>query len=56
MKVVDAICEILKREGVEFLNCYPTNTLIEAAAAASSHCLPTRKSGCRHRRWLHPDN
>ena len=34
MKVVDAICEILKREGVEFLSCYPTNTLIEAAAAA----------------------
>lgn len=34
MKVVDAICEILKREGVDFLSCYPTNTLIEAAAAA----------------------
>lgn len=34
MKVVDAICEILKREGVQFLSCYPTNTLIEAAAAA----------------------
>jgi acetolactate synthase-1/2/3 large subunit len=34
MKVVDAIAEILKREGVEFLACYPTNTLIEAAASA----------------------
>ena len=34
MKVVDVICEILKREGVEFLSCYPTNTLIEAAASA----------------------
>src|SRR6516165_2940039 len=34
MKVVDVIAEILKREGVEFLCCYPTNTLIEAAAAA----------------------
>jgi acetolactate synthase-1/2/3 large subunit len=34
MRVVDAICEILKREGVEFLSCYPTNTLIEAAASA----------------------
>jgi acetolactate synthase-1/2/3 large subunit len=34
MRVVDAICEILKREGVEFLSCYPTNTLIEAAATA----------------------
>jgi acetolactate synthase-1/2/3 large subunit len=34
MRVVDAICEILKREGAEFLSCYPTNTLIEAAASA----------------------
>ncbi|MGH7825428.1 MAG: thiamine pyrophosphate-binding protein, partial [Candidatus Binatia bacterium] len=34
MRVVDAICEILKREGVEFLSCYPTNALIEAAASA----------------------
>lgn len=34
MRVVDAISEILKREGVEFLSCYPTNPLIEAAAAA----------------------
>ena len=34
MRVVDAVSEILKREGVEFLACYPTNTLIEAAASA----------------------
>src|ERR671916_385922 len=34
MRVVDAISQILKREGVDFLACYPTNTLIEAAAAA----------------------
>jgi acetolactate synthase-1/2/3 large subunit len=34
MRVIDAISEILKREGVEFLACYPTNTLIEAAASA----------------------
>ena len=34
MRVVDAISEILKREGVDFLSCYPTNPLIEAAAAA----------------------
>jgi acetolactate synthase I/II/III large subunit len=34
MRVVDAICEILKREGAEFLSCYPTNTVIEAAASA----------------------
>ncbi len=34
MRVVDVICTILKREGTEFLSCYPTNTLIEAAATA----------------------
>src|SRR5437762_8131843 len=33
MKVVDAISEILKREGVEFLSTYPTTPLIDAAAA-----------------------
>ncbi len=35
MNVFDAIIEILKREGVEFLSCYPTTNLIESAAAAS---------------------
>jgi acetolactate synthase-1/2/3 large subunit len=33
MKIVDAIAEILKREGVQFLSCYPTTPLIEACAA-----------------------
>ena len=33
MRVVDVIAEILKREGVNHLNCYPTTVLIEAAAA-----------------------
>src|SRR5213593_4189930 len=33
MKVVDAIAEILKREGVEFLSTYPTTPLIDAVAA-----------------------
>ena len=32
MRVVDAIVEILKLEGVKSLNCYPTTPLIEAAA------------------------
>ena len=32
MRVVQAIAEILKREGVEFLIAYPLNPLIEAAA------------------------
>jgi len=30
MKVIDAVAEILKREGVEFLACYPTTPIIEA--------------------------
>ncbi len=32
MKGADAIAEILKREGTEFLACYPRNPLIEACA------------------------
>ena len=34
MKVVDAIAEIMKREGVESLSTYPTTPVIDAAAAA----------------------
>ncbi len=34
MKTVDAIVEILKREGVEYLPCFPTTPVIESAAAA----------------------
>jgi acetolactate synthase-1/2/3 large subunit len=33
MKIVDAIAEILKREGVSFLSAYPTTPVIDAAAA-----------------------
>jgi acetolactate synthase-1/2/3 large subunit len=33
MKVIDAIADILKREGVEFLSAYPTTPIIDAAAA-----------------------
>ena len=43
MKVVDAIAEILKREAVEFLACYPTNTLIEAAASAGIRPIVCRQ-------------
>ena len=32
MRVVDLIANILKREGVEYLNCYPSTPLIEASA------------------------
>ncbi|MDP6707610.1 MAG: thiamine pyrophosphate-requiring protein [Alphaproteobacteria bacterium] len=34
MLVADAIAEILKREGVEHLSCYPTTPLTESSAAA----------------------
>jgi acetolactate synthase-1/2/3 large subunit len=43
MKVVDVISEILKREGVEFLSCYPTNVLIEAAARAGIRPIVCRQ-------------
>src|SRR5947199_5647233 len=33
MKIIDAIAEILKREGVSFLSAYPTTPLIDATAA-----------------------
>ena len=32
MQGVDAIAEILKREGTEFLACYPAQPLIDACA------------------------
>ena len=34
MKVIDAIAEVLKREGVTFLSCYPSTPMIDAAAKA----------------------
>ena len=34
MNTIEAISEILKREGVEYLSCFPTTPVIEAAAAA----------------------
>ncbi len=43
MRVVDAISEILKREGVEFLSCFPTTPLIEAAAAAGIRPIVCRQ-------------
>jgi acetolactate synthase-1/2/3 large subunit len=33
MRTIDAIAEILKREGVEYMSCFPTTPVIEAAAA-----------------------
>ena len=43
MKVVDAVAEILKREGVEFLVAYPVNPIIEAAAKADIRTIIVRQ-------------
>ena len=43
MQVVDAVAEILKREGVEFLIGYPVNHIIEAAAAADIRTIIVRQ-------------
>jgi acetolactate synthase I/II/III large subunit len=45
MRVVDAVAEILKKEGVEHLSCYPTTAVIEAAAS-----LGIRPVICRQER------
>ena len=34
MQTIDVIAEILKREGIGVLSCFPTTPVIEAAAAA----------------------
>ena len=34
METVDAVIEILKREGVDYLSCFPTTPVIESAAKA----------------------
>jgi acetolactate synthase-1/2/3 large subunit len=43
MKVSAAIAEILRREGVEYLVCYPRNGLIEAAAEAGIRPILVRQ-------------
>lgn len=43
MKVVSAVAEILKREGVEFLIAYPVNAIIEAAAEANIRTIIVRQ-------------
>ena len=43
MRVVDAIANILKLEGVEYLPCYPTTPIIEAAAAAGIRPIVCRQ-------------
>jgi thiamine pyrophosphate-dependent acetolactate synthase large subunit-like protein len=43
MLVVDAITEILKREGVRHLSCYPTTPLTESSAAAGIRPIVCRQ-------------
>lgn len=45
MRVIDAIAEILRREGIKHLSCYPTTPVIEAAAS-----LGIRPIVCRQER------
>ena len=43
MNTIEAISEILKREGVEYLSCFPTTPVIEAAAAAGIRPIVCRQ-------------
>ncbi|MGH7060524.1 MAG: thiamine pyrophosphate-binding protein, partial [Stellaceae bacterium] len=43
MKVANAIAEILKREGIEYLVGYPVNPIIEAAAEADIRTIMVRQ-------------
>ncbi|HIM55598.1 MAG TPA: hypothetical protein EYM39_02740, partial [Candidatus Latescibacteria bacterium] len=43
MNGADAVAEILKREGVEFLVAYPVNSIIEAAARADIRTIIVRQ-------------
>ena len=43
MRVVNAIAEILKREGVEFIVAYPVSAIIEAAAEADIRTIIVRQ-------------
>ena len=43
MRTVDAVAEILKREGVEYLPCFPTTPVIEACAAAGIRPIVCRQ-------------
>ena len=43
MKTVDAIAEILKREGVEYLPCFPTTPVIESCAEAGIRPIVCRQ-------------
>ena len=43
MRVLDAIVEVLRREGVRYLPCFPTTPMIDAAAAAGIRPIVCRQ-------------
>src|SRR4030088_1213733 len=43
MKGADIVAEILKREGTDFLACYPRNPLIESCAAIGMRPILSRQ-------------
>ena len=43
MKVIELIADVLKREGVTILSCYPTTAVIEVAAAAGIRPIVCRQ-------------
>ena len=43
LNTIEAISEILKREGVEYLSCFPTTPVIEAAVAAGIRPIVCRQ-------------
>ena len=48
MKGVEAIAQILKREGTEFLACFPYQPLIEACAKVGIPAGPVPTGADRH--------
>ena len=43
MRVNDAIADVLKKEGVQYVFCYPVNGLIEAVAEAGIRPIVCRQ-------------
>ncbi|MCZ6676019.1 MAG: thiamine pyrophosphate-requiring protein [Candidatus Poribacteria bacterium] len=43
MKTIDAIASVLKAEGIEYLSCFPTTSMIEAAAQAGIRPIVCRQ-------------
>ena len=41
MLVIDAISEILKKEGIKYLSAFPTTSVIEAAAESGIAKIPS---------------